>query len=222
MCARRIVATALFAALTLFAVPVNMTAQPNVESAIGLITTNIENSEGFCTIFAVGPHVLLTAGHCVGGVGESHKVRFFHGDQRTEVMAFVMFRGFTDSDGRDLAVLRTGETLTSYLPLSAGEPQPGEQVEDIGHAFGLLYYTSFGKVTGDYWEFPSMTRIVVVKDPDVYPGMSGSPLLNGSGRVAGVLSGISEGRGDMALYTSTVTIQEVLKGLELLGQVDLR
>jgi putative serine protease PepD len=101
----------------------------------------------------------------------------------------------------DLAILRLPPDRARALrPLALGDStrvRPGDTAVAIGNPFGLTRSVTSGVVSSARRsiEAPNGSRIrnAIQTDAAINPGNSGGPLLDGDGRVIGVLS---QGRGD--------------------------
>ena len=137
----------------------------------------------YCTVFAVGPHQWVTAGHCIHGkqdyeVGE---------DARGGVPVTVIF---VDAE-RDLAGLVDRSNYRhGVLTLALREPQIDDDVVTAGYPYGLIKILASGHV---------MTMAVHMRSPheteqwytymnlSFCPGQSGSPVVTRGGLLVGVL-----------------------------------
>jgi serine protease Do len=91
---------------------------------------------------------------------------------------------------RDLAVLRVEAAPLPAIPVGESRAlKPGQLVLSMGNPLGVRNAVSIGIISGmvaEVWaggrHFPEMVRA----DIDLYPGNSGGPLLDASGRVVGI------------------------------------
>ena len=131
---------------------------------------------------------ILTAYHVIEGFTQV-TVRFADG---TESIATVD----REEPERDLAVLHVADLPDAVYPATlAGSVRPGDSVLAIGAPFGIEGTLTQGVVSG-------LNRSFVVEDTGqvltgmiqfdaaVNPGNSGGPLVDMSGRVVGIVSGI--------------------------------
>ena len=98
----------------------------------------------------------------------------------------------------DIAVLQAIDTPLSVVPAVLGNPnsmQVGDEAFVVGNPYGLYSSMSTGvisgfdrvfRVSGTDLEIPGMIQI----DAAVNPGNSGGPLLNRSGHVIGIVTGL--------------------------------
>ncbi|MFN8383219.1 MAG: trypsin-like peptidase domain-containing protein [Anaerolineales bacterium] len=99
---------------------------------------------------------------------------------------------------RDIAVLQAIDTPLSVVPAVLGNPNSmrvGDEAFVVGNPYGLYSSMSSGvisgfdrvfRVSGTDLEIPGMIQI----DAAVNPGNSGGPLLNRSGHVIGIVTGL--------------------------------
>ncbi|HTQ76664.1 MAG TPA: trypsin-like peptidase domain-containing protein [Burkholderiales bacterium] len=134
--------------------------------------------------------VILTNIHVVAGA-ERIGVTFFNG---LESEAYVI--GTRPED--DLAVLQAktvpDDLMAATLQSTSGLA-PGDQVTAIGFPFGIGPSVSAGVVSGLRREYrsPEGKRVLtnlIQFDAAVNPGNSGGPLVNASGEVVGIVTGI--------------------------------
>jgi S1-C subfamily serine protease len=131
---------------------------------------------------------ILTAYHVIEGFSEV-TVRFFDG---TEAIATVD----REEPERDLAVLHVGQMPQTVFPATlAGSVRPGDQVMAIGAPFGIEGTLTMGVVSGLNRSFVvektgQVLTGMIQFDAAVNPGNSGGPLIDMSGRVVGIVSGI--------------------------------
>ncbi len=143
--------------------------------------TRSEEPEGSGVVFGDGRHV-LTALHVVDGA-RSILVRTSDGD-------IVEARLVGKDVLTDIAVLEIG----SALPALAFGPDValGEPVCAVGNAFGLGLTASCGVVSGVHMAGVGFNPIedFVQTDAAINPGVSGGALIDGEGRLAGLVSAI--------------------------------
>jgi S1-C subfamily serine protease len=131
---------------------------------------------------------ILTAYHVIEGYSEV-TVRFFDG---TEAVATVD----REEPERDLAVLHVGRMPDTVFPATlAGSVRPGDRVMAIGSPFGIEGTLTMGVVSGLNRSFVvektgQVLTGMIQFDAAVNPGNSGGPLVDMSGRVVGIVSGI--------------------------------
>lgn len=87
----------------------------------------------------------------------------------------------------DLAVLETGETELPYLELAeAAAVHEDEPIHFIGNPLRFNRIANEGNVIG-YTELSSWEKQVVMIKAPVYRGNSGSPVMDGQGKVIGII-----------------------------------
>ena len=131
---------------------------------------------------------ILTAYHVIEGADQV-MVRFFDG---TESPATVD----REEPERDLAVLHVADLPQTVFPATlAGSVRPGDEVLAIGAPFGIEGTLTKGVVSGLNRSFVveatgQVLTGMIQFDAAVNPGNSGGPLIDMSGRVVGIVSGI--------------------------------
>ncbi len=98
----------------------------------------------------------------------------------------------------DIAMLATSVLPELYLPATignAGAMQVGDEAYVVGNPFGLYGSMSSGVISGFDRvyrppELPNVIRGLIQVDAAINPGNSGGPLLNRSGHVVGIVTGI--------------------------------
>lgn len=173
-----------------------------------------DGSEAACSgvLVSSSPAVVLTAGHCVDWLsapGEAAYQVAFPVAGEGPLPAHLLF---TDAPHDLAALVLDAEPPVAPVTLRSDAPAAGETVYDVGYPGGrarpqvrvgqvLLAHAAQVPVSGS--EVPDVT----VTDLAVQPGESGGPLLDASGRLAGILTGGSlyRGRGFRASATSVYT-----------------
>ena len=131
---------------------------------------------------------ILTAYHVIDGLSKV-TVRFFDG---TETIATVD----RQEPERDLAVIHVEKLPENVTPATlAGTVRPGDEVMAIGSPFGIEGTLTMGVVSGLNRSFVvedtgQVLTNMIQFDAAVNPGNSGGPLIDMSGRVVGIVSGI--------------------------------
>ncbi len=173
---------------------------------------NPEEPEGSAVFIAQagGEALLLTASHVLGNAREFRVVT-----HEGESLAARLVARDADSD---LALLAAE---SDQAPLLLGPPpQVGDPVCAIGNAFGLGLSLSCGVVSATGRAGVGFNRIedFVQTDSMVNPGMSGGALVDGEGRLVGLLSAIFTKRSDADIgvnfAVSTALIQAALPDLK--------
>jgi len=98
----------------------------------------------------------------------------------------------------DIAVLQASALPQLFVPATLGNPralQVGDEAYVVGNPFGLYSSMSAGVISGFERTFQPETSKIELKgliqiDAAVNPGNSGGPLLNRSGQVVGIVTGI--------------------------------
>lgn len=133
---------------------------------------------------------ILTSLHVVEGASEI-KVTFADG---TETSAQVIM----EQPENDIAVVQTELLPQFVVPAVLGNPNAlrvGDEVYAVGNPFGLYSSMSAGVVSGFNRTFQpadsdQQLQGLIQIDAAVNPGNSGGPLLNRSGHVVGIVTGI--------------------------------
>jgi S1-C subfamily serine protease len=131
---------------------------------------------------------ILTAYHVVAGI-DTVSVQFFDG---TSATANVVQR----QPERDLAIIQVRRLPDSVSPATlSGGARQGDQVMAIGSPFGFEGSLSTGVVSALGRSFVieetgQVLQNMIQFDAAVNPGSSGGPLVDMSGRVIGIVSGI--------------------------------
>ncbi len=86
----------------------------------------------------------------------------------------------------DLAIIHTEKTDLPTLPWADNEIQEGDTVTIIGNPLGYDKIAQRGSV-GDWYQLSEKSNIVFSIDLAINPGNSGSPVLNESGQVVGIV-----------------------------------
>lgn len=148
--------------------------------------TTIETSTGSATGFVTGDGtVLVTVTHCFSGENLSEISTRFRNITLRVTQSF--------DTSRDVAVFKLSRVAPKRLTLASKLPSTGSKIYVIGTPLGFLHHTiSEGIVSGV--RRTSEGDLLQITAP-VSPGSSGSPVLNSSGQVVGmVVSTISEGQ----------------------------
>ena len=140
-----------------------------------------------CAIYVGERRLLLTTASVVG---ENSEVAVF--DQSgTHLLARLI-----GQDQRlDLALLEATEDLPGVASLGSPEiaedPQPGSSCLVLGNAYGRSLSATLGRIgsTDDILPGELPVRVIRVHAP-VFPGDSGAPLLDGTGRFVGILTAV--------------------------------
>jgi S1-C subfamily serine protease len=131
---------------------------------------------------------ILTSYHVVAGL-EQVTVHFFDG---STAVATVDVK----QEERDLAVLHVDALPANVMPaVLSGGVRPGDRVMAIGAPFGLEGSVSSGVIsaTGRSFVVEETGQVLtdmIQFDASVNPGNSGGPLVDLSGRVVGIVTGL--------------------------------
>ncbi len=144
--------------------------------------------------FFYAPHRVLTNFHVIDGL-EKITVSLENGEQYPAKV-------FAVDKGLDLAILETEASAPATLAFAQDPPRPGQTAILISSPYGRLNLVSLGVVSGvgpfeDAAQLGSEVGIeifeVVYTDAHVAPGSSGGPLLDGQGKVIGVVDAVLGG-----------------------------
>ena len=148
--------------------------------------------------FANGPHTIVTNRHVVGG---ADTVAAETWDGVPLHIASVKI-----SPDHDLAIVTVSDTLTTWLPLAAEEPNAGMPVTVSGYprakALALTNGTVIEDINGQ--ELYGESRVVLTT-AKVQHGNSGGPMVNALGVVVGVVFAVTVGSNTgLAIPVSTL------------------
>lgn len=113
----------------------------------------------------------------------------------------------------DLAMIRLAQTDLPALLLQMDlPPQPGDMLTVIGNPVALNQLVVKGRLKGYGVSKAKPTEILIIDVP-IYPGNSGSPVLNDQGQVVAVIFGSlrAEEGGEENFYGLAIPIKEVLR-----------
>jgi S1-C subfamily serine protease len=129
---------------------------------------------------AIGPDVFVTNQHVTEGAREL-QVTTWDGRSLAVSVSAV-------SVSNDLSVVRVDGRLPAVAEVVAAVPQPGDRVTAVGYPGGGEITMSAGRVVDlvDGEAFGERGRVIRATST-VRPGNSGGPLLDGEGRVVGVV-----------------------------------
>ena len=168
------------------------------------------------TGFAIAGGRIVTNQHVVAGA-ELVAVRLGGRRARARVLG--------SDASTDLAILRLARERARSLPTlplgRSADVRPGDTAIAIGNPFGLARTLTAGVVSavGRRITAPDGARIrdAIQTDAAVNPGNSGGPLLDGRGRVIGV---IAQSRGDGLSFAVPIdTLRRIAQELERRGEV---
>ncbi len=133
---------------------------------------------------------ILTSLHVIEGA-TNVKLTFFDGSESGALLVAAM-------PERDIAVIQATEPPAILIPAVLGNPgamRVGDEAYAVGNPFGLYSSMSAGVISG----FDRVFRVpdsdieiqgMIQFDAAVNPGNSGGPLLNRSGHVIGIVTGL--------------------------------
>jgi S1-C subfamily serine protease len=131
---------------------------------------------------------ILTSYHVIAGL-EQVTVRFYDGSMEPATVD-------VSQQERDLAILHVNDLPQNVTPaVLSGGVRPGDRVMAIGAPFGLEGSVSSGVVsaTGRTFVVEETGQVLsnmIQFDASVNPGNSGGPLVDLSGRVVGIVTGL--------------------------------
>jgi serine protease DegQ len=131
---------------------------------------------------------ILTSYHVVAGL-EEVTVRFFDGSTAIATVD-------VEQQDRDLAILNVGTVPAGVTAATlSGGVRPGDRVMTIGAPFGLEGSVSAGIVSATGRSFVveetgQLLTNMIQFDASANPGNSGGPLVDMSGRVVGIVTGL--------------------------------
>jgi HEAT repeat protein len=122
--------------------------------------------------------------------------------------------------GRDVAVLKLSKAAPKKLPLATRPPSPGTKIYVIGTPLGFLNQTiSEGIVSGVRQTRDEGTLLQITAA--ISPGSSGSPVLNTSGQVVGMVTGSIEEGQSLNFAVASAEIQRSLPTITILSPSEL-
>ncbi len=164
---------------------------------------------GYCTGFLIGPDLVATAGHCVNGHTLCQNMAFAFGfskDNPSDTALTLPREDFYRCETivgqeydqgeqtlqefangelwQDWAVIKLDRPVTGRRPLPvdlSASPAVGESVTAVGHPSGLAMKVTRGKVVSN------ANPEYYTTDLDIYKGNSGSPVVDTSGVVRGIV-----------------------------------
>lgn len=130
---------------------------------------------GHCTADAIGPHALLTAGHCLKNY---NKITL---DQDSKPMVILQIL----LDGNDHVIFIVNRSLTDWLPLQQRSLTEYEPVHMWGSPKDLdqVYRVGYFKTTEPVFGLTCLRFVL-----PVYPGDSGAGIIDESGKIVAVVT----------------------------------
>jgi len=155
--------------------------------------------------------VIVTASHVVE---RDEDITITTGDGR-EIVATLVGR----DSGSDLAALRIDEALQAVHRVSADETRVGALALALGRAGELSATTGVVSAYGGPWRTGRRRQVerLISTDAPMFPGFSGGPLVDASGRVLGILSS-HLGRGQ-ALAVPADEVERIIGSIGQHGRV---
>lgn len=175
-------------------------------ASVGVVIALDSNSQplAYGSGFFISPSAFVTNYHVIEG-STTIMVKLGEDEPITVTTAFGV------SPGRDLAILRVGESGRP-LPLSLSQPTIGERIVAIGNPLGLEATVSEGIVSGiralDGLDLYQITS-------PISPGSSGGPVLNRHGRVIGVATATLTGGQNLNFAVPSKEVDELWKAVQL-------
>jgi V8-like Glu-specific endopeptidase len=165
-----LVLVVLFLPLVAFASSIDVDRQHKATHHISM--TNVVEQAG-CSATAVGPHTLLTAGHCLLAANE------------IEVDGLITAVRSLQFDDADHMLVEVDESFNSYLPLQQRAPTEHELVHIWGNPGNARDIFRWGMYDRADALGHTPVEVFVLS---AFPGDSGSGVLDNSGTVITVLA----------------------------------
>ncbi len=159
--------------------------------------------------FPVDEHTLVTNRHVVEGARD---LQLETADGRD-----IEVTATGSATVADLAVVRTDQELPQALPLAVADPVPGQLVTVVGYPEGGPRTVSRGVVEGFVQDPLGGETQVIVSTATVAPGNSGSPMLDDSGAVVGVVYAAETESGRAVAVPVSVLRELLARGDEALS-----
>ena len=144
---------------------------------------NIHNKNVTGTAWAIKPHYVILNAHVFKSLikGEVSRIFLSQKDRSTPI---PIERAVRISTTYDLALLKTTERMTCYLPIADGFPT--ERNEPL---YAVGYPEKFFQIAGqsERITFEDHFSYLIPVNKDILPGFSGAPFLNSEGEVVAML-----------------------------------
>lgn len=141
-------------------------------------TVKVETSTGFGSGVYLGKGAVLTAAHVVG---DDKEVTLL-----TEAGARTPAEVLWANAQYDVALMRASLADVARSTLTCSTAQVGDELKTVGHPDEEMWMTLFGRVAKEPREVDNWRSVLRV-DMTGAPGISGAPVFNRSGYVAGIV-----------------------------------
>lgn len=159
------------------------------------------------TGFLVGPRLVATVDHVVGGAQSVALVR----NGKTVAHGVVIGA----DPARDIALIRADRPVSGYrFHLTARAPQLGESVSALGFPLDLPLTLTHGLISGSDRTIPIEgieRRQLVQTDASVNPGNSGGPLFTNGGTVVGLVDARVNGESGLGFAVSAAVAAPLIQ-----------
>ena len=143
-----------------------------------------QQADGLCAATHLGEGWFLTAQHCVAGAGPVRLI--------SRAGERIRGRRVSWSAAEDLAWIRAEPVDAVQLELGQQPVEQGATVQVVGHPFGsprpLGYFAGTLRWSRRPATVAASGDVALQLDTTLYPGDSGGPVVDGDGRVVGVVS----------------------------------
>lgn len=197
----------VFAALALLlAVPAVADGPVSISNPVILKNPIVQSSNG-CTAFYVGDGLMVTAAHCVFSKF-TQQFTFTDGTTTTGTLAFL---ANVETGHDDIAVFKISDAPILALKIDCSVPVVGSLVHMTGYPGLYGRSTIWGRVASEGPPRPLGPWPAVIKvNISAFGGFSGSPLMDESGAVRGILVGAIGAQPNLALAVSAVRLCQLM------------